>query len=164
MPQVPGRPPPPTGWRRRLARLPVFLFRVGLGPLFGRRLLVLHHRGRVTGLDRRVALEVVARGRHPVHWIVASGFGPRSDWYRNLLAEPKTVIQFGNRHHAVTARFLEPEEGALVMADYGRRHPRAARRICAFLRLPADGDRASLLAAGRAVPFVRLDDAGPPRP
>ena len=26
-------------------------------------------------------------------WIVASGFGPRAVWYRNLRAEPKTLIE-----------------------------------------------------------------------
>ncbi|NEE11427.1 nitroreductase family deazaflavin-dependent oxidoreductase, partial [Streptomyces sp. SID7499] len=41
-----SRPPLPRGWRRRLARLPIAFYRVGLGPVFGRRLLLLHHTGR----------------------------------------------------------------------------------------------------------------------
>ncbi|MFC8223157.1 nitroreductase family deazaflavin-dependent oxidoreductase [Streptomyces sp. NPDC057362] len=160
----PARPPVPTGWRRLAARAPILLFRAGLGPLLGRRFLLLHHVGRVSGSDRRVVLEVVAYEAPYRCWTVASGFGPRSDWYRNLRAQPKTVVQFGNRHHAVTAHFLTPDEGAAIMAHYGREHPRTARRLCGYLGLPADGTESALREAGRAIPFVRLkSDAHPPQ-
>ncbi|GAA2489603.1 hypothetical protein GCM10023100_06600 [Actinocorallia cavernae] len=96
-------------------------------------------------------------------WTIASGFGPEADWYRNLQAHPKTVVQVGSRHHAVTAHFPAPEAGADIMARYGRRHPRTARRLCAFMGLPADGSEAGLREAGRAIPFVRLETAIEPR-
>lgn len=156
---TPRRPRPPVGLRRTAARLPILLFRGGLGSLFGKRLLLLHHTGRNSGRDRRVVLEVVAYdsgGPHGRSWTIASGFGPKADWYRNLRQQPKTVIQFGNRHHAVTARFLPAEEGAGIMAEYARRHPGTARRLCAFMGLAVDGGEASFREAGRAIPFVRL--------
>ncbi|MFH0522023.1 nitroreductase family deazaflavin-dependent oxidoreductase [Streptomyces sp. M41] len=156
------RPQLPAGWRRLAARLPILLFRAGLGPVFGKRLLLLHHTGRVTGLNRHVVLEVVRYEPSEGSWTVAAGFGPKADWYQNLRAQPKTVIQFGNRHHAVTARFLPAEEGGEEMARYARRHPATARRLCAFMGLPVDGGEgsggeASFRDAGRAIPFVRLD-------
>ncbi|MFR0355604.1 nitroreductase family deazaflavin-dependent oxidoreductase [Streptomyces sediminimaris] len=154
------RPRVPVGGRRLLARLPVVLFRAGLGWVFGRRLLLLHHTGRVTGLHRRVVLEAVEYEPADGSWIVASGSGPGADWYRNLRAEPKTVIEVGTRHHAVTAHFLTPDDGAGIMARHARRRPRAARRLCAFTGLPADGTESGYREAGRAVPFVRLE-AGP---
>ncbi|GAA5082550.1 nitroreductase family deazaflavin-dependent oxidoreductase [Streptomyces similanensis] len=150
------RPAPPTGWRGLAARLPVLVYRMGLGALFGERLLLLHHTGRVSGQDRRAVLEVLESDSRAGTWVVASGFGQRTAWYQNLLAEPQTVIQCGNRHHAVTAHFLNPEEGADIMARYARRHPRTARRLCAFLGLPADGAEDGFRDAGRAVPFVIL--------
>ncbi|MFE0803049.1 nitroreductase family deazaflavin-dependent oxidoreductase [Streptomyces sp. NPDC058812] len=163
---TPRRPRPPAGLRRAAARLPILLFRGGLGPLLGKRLLLLHHTGRISGRDRRVVLEVVSYddshgsddsgGPHGRSWTVASGFGPEADWYRNLRQQPKTVIQFGNRHHAVTAHFLPAEEGAGIMAEYARRHPGTARRLCAFMGLAVDGGEASFREAGRAIPFVRL--------
>ncbi|MFB7086562.1 nitroreductase family deazaflavin-dependent oxidoreductase [Streptomyces sp. NPDC056296] len=156
---TPHRPRPPAGLRRTAARLPILLFRGGLGPLFGKRLLLLHHTGRISGRDRRVVLEVVSYdSAEPGEstWTIASGFGPEADWYRNLRQQPKTVIQFGNRHHAVTAHFLPAEEGAGIMAEYARRHPGTARRLCAFMGLAVDGGEESFRAAGRAIPFVRL--------
>ncbi|MEU9731483.1 nitroreductase family deazaflavin-dependent oxidoreductase [Streptomyces sp. NPDC048002] len=156
---APRRPRPPSGWRRLALRAPIHLFRIGWGRLFGNRLLLLHHVGRVSDLDHRVVLEVVSRDPGDMSWIVASGYGPRADWYQNLRHQPKTVIQVGSRMHAVTAHFLAPEEGARIMADYALRHPRTARRLCAFMGLGTDGSEASFQAAGRSIPFVRLDDA-----
>lgn len=154
---TPRRPRRPAGWQRVPVRLPIIAFKAGLAPLFGKRLLLLHHTGRVSGLDRRPVLEVVAYDADRGSWTVAAGFGPASDWYQNLRRRPHTVIQFGNRHHAVTARFLPAESGAEILADHSRRHPRTARRPCAFMGLPSDGNEAALLAAGRTIPFVRLD-------
>lgn len=154
---TPNRPQLPVGWQRFAARLPIPLFRAGLGWLFGGRLLVLHHRGCVTGLNRQVVLEVVEHDPADGSWIVASGFGPKAAWYRNLRVQPKTVIQVGNRHHAVTAHFLTPGDGAEIMERYARRHPGTARRLCAFMGLPSDGSEAGFRDAGRAIPFVRLD-------
>ncbi|WP_327342330.1 nitroreductase family deazaflavin-dependent oxidoreductase [Streptomyces europaeiscabiei] len=161
---TPRLPQHPSGWRRFALRLPILLFRAGLGPVLGRRFLLLHHTGRVTGADRHVVLEVVARDPAGGSWTVASGFGPKADWYRNLRRRPQTVVQMGNRHYAVDARFLPPEEGAEVMAHYAVRHPRFARRLCAFMGLTVDGSAASFREAGRTIPFVRLDAAGHHQP
>lgn len=156
---TPRRPRLPSGWRRLVLRLPILLYRAGLGPLFGKRLLLLHHTGRVSDLDHMTVLQVVSYDRAEPSWTVASGFGPRADWYVNVRAQPKTLIRFGNRPHAVTAHFLPPEDGAEIMADHARRHPRSARRLCAFMDLPVDGGEASFREAGHAIPFVRLEAA-----
>lgn len=155
----PRRPQLPRGWRRCLARLPIALYRVGLGPLFGKRLLLLHHTGRSSGLDRRVVLEVVAHDRDRGTWTLASGFGPKSAWYQNLRKTPQATIQLGNRHYAVTARFLAVDEGAWIMARYATAHPRAARRLCALMGFDIDGSETSFRRVGHHIPFVRLESA-----
>ncbi|WP_155055629.1 nitroreductase family deazaflavin-dependent oxidoreductase [Streptomyces blattellae] len=156
---TPRRPQLPTGWRRLAVRLPIPLYRAGLGSLFGKRLLLLHHLGRVSGLDRMVVVEVVSHDPTGASWTVASGFGPKADWYQNLREQPQTVIRFGNRPYAVTAHFVPPEEGAEIMAEYAQRHPRTARRLCAYTGLPVDRGEESYREAGRDIPFVRLDAA-----
>ncbi|MEU0162247.1 nitroreductase family deazaflavin-dependent oxidoreductase [Streptomyces sp. NPDC006261] len=156
----PRRPRLPRGWRRRLARLPIAFYRVGLGPALGRRLLLLRHTGRHSGLDRYAVLAVVAHDPERGTWILASGFGPAAAWYRNLQAAPKTTIQVGNRHYAVTAHFPSADEGGELMARYARSHPRAVRRLCAFMKVQVpDGSPHSYRPAGLRIPFVRLEAA-----
>ncbi|MEV8316454.1 nitroreductase family deazaflavin-dependent oxidoreductase [Streptomyces sp. NPDC059900] len=163
---VPGRPPLPTGWRRFLFRLPIWLCRARLGALLGRRFLLLEHVGRTSGQLRRVVIEVVARD-DPAgpSWTVASGFGPKSAWYRNLQVTPRTTIQVGARRHEVLARFLSPREGGELMARYAVRHPRVARRLTAFMGFEVkDGSAQEFRRVGAAIPFVRFEPAAPTAP
>ncbi|MBT2429294.1 nitroreductase family deazaflavin-dependent oxidoreductase [Streptomyces sp. ISL-112] len=127
-------------------------YRAGLGPALGRRLLLLRHTGQHSGLDRYAVLAVVAHDPDQGTWILASGFGPTAAWCRNLQAAPKTSIQVGNRHYAVTAHFPSADEGSELMARYTRYHPRAARRLCAFMgvRVP-DGSPHSYRQVGLLV-------------
>ncbi|MFC8586502.1 nitroreductase family deazaflavin-dependent oxidoreductase [Streptomyces sp. NPDC057217] len=157
MHHAPQRPGVPTGWQRRLLRLPVHLFRAGLGPLFGGRLLLLIHTGRKSGRSQEVVLEVVARDPARQTWTIASGFGPDAQWYRNLRRTPQATIQPGRRYRAVTARFPTPEEGGEIMVGYALRRPRAARALCRFMGFPVDGGTAAYRAVGERIPFVRLE-------
>ena len=142
-----------------MARLPIRLYRAGLGPLLGKRVLLLHHTGRLTGLRRQVVLEVVAHEQDGdrLSWTIASGFGPAAAWYQNLRHSPRTTIQCGNRRYAATAHFLSPEDGGAIMARYAPEHPRLARRLCSFMGFEVDGSEAAYRQAGRRIPFVRLE-------
>ncbi|MCX4771405.1 nitroreductase family deazaflavin-dependent oxidoreductase [Streptomyces sp. NBC_01285] len=156
----PRHPAPPTGWRRTAVRLPVHMFRAGLGPLFRGRLLLLVHTGRTSGQPRRTAVEVVESatvdGRRS--WTVASGFGPAADWYANLKRTPQATVQVGRRFHAVTAADLPVEEGGELMVRYAPRHPRIARRLCSYLGFAVDGSAEGYRAVGESIAFVRLTE------
>lgn len=156
------RPKPPTGWKRLAARLPIHLYRIGLGPLFGKRLLLLIHTGRISGVTHEVVIEVVEHDSRSQAWTVASGFGPQAQWYQNLRHTPQVTIKVGRRYHAVTAHFLSVEEGARIMARYAAVHPRMAGRLCAYMGFTVDGTSESFSGAGEQIPFVRLE-SGPIR-
>lgn len=163
---VPGRPPLPSGWRRALFRLPVRLYRARLGRLLGQRFLLLEHVGRKSGRLRSAVVEVVARDDPSgPSWTVASGFGPRAAWYRNLQVTPQVTIQVGARRHDVVAHFLSSAEGGELMARYAVRHPRVARRLAAFMGFEtADGSAEHYRKVGESIPFVRFEptDRGGP--
>ena len=79
---------PPSGVSRALFRAPIYLYRLGLGWLFGKRILLLNHIGRVSGTQRQVILEVVEHDPTDGSFVVASGWGPTAAWYRNILHTP----------------------------------------------------------------------------
>ncbi|MFC0313923.1 nitroreductase family deazaflavin-dependent oxidoreductase [Gordonia phosphorivorans] len=110
---------------RWFVRAPIPLFRAGLGFLFGGRLLLLQHTGRTSGEPRYVALEKVDRpAKNRI--IIASGFGEKSQWYRNLQADPRCRVWIGfTRHRPATARTLSPAESTDVLERYRRAHPKA---------------------------------------
>ncbi len=119
--------------------------------------MLLVHTGRVSGEPRQVVLEVVERDRTTGAVSVASGFGPQADWYRNVLANPEVTFQVGRHGYDGVARPLSSDEGARLMARYAPQHPRAARRLSAFMGFEVDGSVEDYRAVGERIPFVRLE-------
>jgi deazaflavin-dependent oxidoreductase (nitroreductase family) len=110
---------------RALVRAPIWLYRARLGFLFGSRMLMLEHTGRTTGARRLVVLEVVGQPA-PGTFIVASGFGERAQWLRNVMANPRVRVSVaGHGPRAATARRLPSAEADAMLADYTSRPPRA---------------------------------------
>lgn len=104
-----------------LFRFPVYLYSCGFGWLFGKRLLLLAHIGRRTGLRRRTVLEVVDYREGP-EVVVANGFGRDSDWVRNIEARPGEEVTVGSHHFVASHRFLGEEEAMRVIEGYERRN------------------------------------------
>jgi deazaflavin-dependent oxidoreductase (nitroreductase family) len=148
---------PPSGVSRALFRAPIYLYRLGLGWLFGRRILLLNHIGRVSGTQRQVVLEVVEHDRTDGSFVVASGWGPTAAWYRNILQTPQVSVQVGRRTIPVTAVPLTAEQGAEIFARYAARHRAAATYLLPRLMgFSVDGSQADFRAVGQRMPFVRL--------
>ncbi len=84
---------------RLLLRLPLFLYRIGLGHLLDAIfIMILTTRGRQSGKARHTAIEY---RRHGSKIYVLSGWGTQPDWFKNLLADPLATIQLG--HHTFSA-------------------------------------------------------------
>lgn len=140
---------------RRLTRAPIWLYRARLGGLLGDRLLMLEHIGRHTGARRHVVLEVLeARGNPADRYIVASGFGDRAQWFRNVTADPRVRVYAGGRAPApATARVLDQREADRVLGDYIRRHPRTWEQFSAVLERTLG---TPVSATDTALPMVEL--------
>ena len=141
---------------RPLARAPIAIFRLGLGGVFGGHLLMLDHRGRRTGAIRHVVLETVAR-EGPTH-LVVSGYGRKSQWLRNITADPRVRLWSGwGRGRSARAEILTPTEGRAVLEDYRRRHPKRARALTSLLNVGALApDEPLPTDAGERLPVVRI--------
>lgn len=114
---------------RWMVRAPIYCYRAGLGFLFGTRLLMLEHIGRVSGARRYVVLEVVERPS-PDRYIIVSGFGRTAQWYRNVRAHPEVRVSCGIRRRVpATAIPLSDDESAAALARYAQAHPRAWRNL-----------------------------------
>ncbi len=146
----------PRGLLRWLARLPITLYRLRLGWLFGRRFLLLHHVGRKTGLPRRVVLEVVEHDPLSGSYVVAAAWGPRADWLRNLEAHPQASIEVGLRRVEVVAQRLDQEQAERVFREYARRYPFALRILSRVMGYQVRGTQEDIRQLAALVPLVRL--------
>lgn len=151
----------PHGPTRFLARLPIALYRLRLGWILGRRFLLLIHTGRVTGLPRQTVLEVVRHDPTSDAYFVASAWGGRSDWFRNVTQTPLVEIVVGRRRQPAIAAPLSLEETARELSDYGRRHPSTLRALARMLGQHPNGTRESYQELARHMPIVALRPAPP---
>lgn len=137
---------PPTGLQRWFFRFPIVFYRLHLGWLLGGRFLLINHIGRKTGQPRQTVVEVVSHDQESDIYYVASGWGYKSNWYRNLMAHPNATIQVGRRKLTVHAENAAPETGARVLQDYRERHPFAANQLGGLMGLDIGEANASELA------------------
>jgi len=99
-------------------RFMVFMWRLGLGswvnmwPQGSGQIMVITHTGRKTGLRRRT----------PVNYALVdgelyctAGFGPRTDWYRNILANPQVEVWLPDGWWAGVAEDITGDERALSL-------------------------------------------------
>ncbi|OYN77569.1 nitroreductase family deazaflavin-dependent oxidoreductase [Mycolicibacterium sphagni] len=151
------KPQPPTALSRFAYRLPIYIYRLGLGRLFGTRIMLLNHTGRVSGKRRQAVLEVVEHDRADGSYVVASGWGAAAAWYRNVLQTPEVSIQVGRKTMPMVALPLTEEEGAEVFARYSARHRVAAKLLLPrVLGFSVDGSEADFGEVGRRMPFIRF--------
>ncbi|WP_420643327.1 nitroreductase family deazaflavin-dependent oxidoreductase [Candidatus Leptofilum sp.] len=141
---------PVTGLRK-------FFYRIGLGGLMGKRFLLLNHIGRKSGKPRQTVLEVVNYQKATDTFFIASGFGKKSDWYLNILAQPQVDIQIGWRKLAVTAVPLTPHQSGEAMVDYARRHPTAAKNLGKLIGYNASTEADYRNLGHNFLPFIALE-------
>jgi deazaflavin-dependent oxidoreductase (nitroreductase family) len=108
---------------RAFLALPIFLYRIGLGPLLNlAHIMVLIPRGRRTGRPRPVAIEY---RQHGSKLYIISIWGERPQWYRNLCANPIVTIWRGRSRYTARAYRVEDRDEAIrVLYLFRKRAPR----------------------------------------
>lgn len=139
--------------RRLLFRAPVWLWRLGLGPLIGDLFLILTTTGRKSGQSRRSALEYhYLRGT----LYVVSVFGERAAWYKNILADPRVTVQTSHATQSMrAAHVIDDDELLEVYELFKRRDPPVTNW---YLRSLGVGDEADdILAKKDRIHVLRFD-------
>jgi deazaflavin-dependent oxidoreductase (nitroreductase family) len=144
--------------RRAINRAPIMLYRLGLGPLIGRLVMIMSTTGRRSGLTRRTALEYHICGGLIY---VMSGYGARPDWYQNMLADPRVTLQIGGEVRHARGRRVSDELELHAAYDCFEHSPglRAMARL-----LGVELTRESFLANRERFYLVTFDPTDEPTP
>jgi deazaflavin-dependent oxidoreductase (nitroreductase family) len=145
-----------------MLRLPRLLYFGPLAELMRSRcVLLLTTRGRRSGQPRRtpVSFMPLADGRY----VVFSGWGIHSNWYRNIRADPRVRITVGRRQMNATAKLVEdPEQRRGLMLRMASRSsgcgpPRPVRPLLKLTRVfDYQGEIDMAVAAGGTLPVVEI--------
>ena len=77
-------------WRNWAFKSPLILWRMGLGPVMGHIFSLITVKGRRSGLPRHVLTEYLRDGDS---LYVFCAYGAKSQWYKNLMADPHATVQ-----------------------------------------------------------------------
>ena len=139
----------------KLFKIPLFFYKLGLGPLIAKRILILTTSGRKTGLARKTPLEYVYDPQGNIYTLSA-GWGGTSDWFRNLLANPSAHIQIGKQGYACRAEVLPAEAVIAELKVYTQRNPFARSMFSRWIGQPFDDSEESYQKVADFMPMVEL--------
>ncbi|PLW66857.1 hypothetical protein [Pseudohalioglobus lutimaris] len=91
-----GEPVPPKGIKLKLFRAPIYLYHLKLGFLLGERFIHLQHWGRVSGELKETVIEVIDQDKANGRIYSASGFGEKSQWFKNISKNSEVLITLKN--------------------------------------------------------------------
>jgi deazaflavin-dependent oxidoreductase (nitroreductase family) len=151
---VPHDRPGPV-WRV-IFKQPIRLYKLGLGWLIGKRVLLLHTTGRKTGKHRITPLEYSYDPAADVYTVMA-GWSGKTDWYRNACANPHVYVQVGRRAFHAVARPVSREGVAEMLAEMVQINPRALRMFARWSDEPVDGSMDSLRKIAIHFPALTLE-------
>jgi deazaflavin-dependent oxidoreductase (nitroreductase family) len=134
---------------------PQVAYALGLGPLIGRKILLLTTIGRKSGLPRVTPLQYEEIGGC---YYLGSALGTESDWYKNILANPKVEVLAGRKKFKGVVE-ASTDIGRLVEFIQYRleRNPRILGAILKMHGMPAKPSREQLAeySKGRALVVIR---------
>ncbi len=143
----------------RLIKLPPrLLYALGLGPIYGRLVLLLTTTGRKSGLRRVTPLQY-----EEVDGVIyiASAKGQKADWFRNIVADPHVEIRVKSRHfRGIAEPITDPVRIADFMEIRLKRHPRMIGAMIRAEGLPPNPTRAQWeeFSANKAVVAIRPEE------
>ncbi|MEW5812648.1 MAG: nitroreductase family deazaflavin-dependent oxidoreductase [Actinomycetota bacterium] len=111
--------------------------RGNVGGVFANQpLLILHHVGAKTGIERLSPLATLVDDGRIFIFASKGGSDTHPDWYRNLLANPQVTVELGTEVFPATATAITGEERDEIYAEQSSLHPQfegyqrnSARRI-----------------------------------
>lgn len=122
----------------------VRFYRLGLGVLVGKMILLLTTSGRRSGLPRTTPLQYEKEGDS---FVVVSSKGSRADWVRNLKADPNVGVEVRRQKIRCKAELVEDPETICNFLELRlEKHPLMIGAILRSEGLPSKPGRDALLA------------------
>ena len=106
---------------------PQFIYAIGLGPIYGRMVLLLTTTGRISGLPRVTPLQYEEIDGEI---IIGSARGINADWFKNIQADPQVKVQVRSRKFTGIG---EPVTDTSRIADFLEYRLRKNPRMIGFI-------------------------------
>lgn len=151
-----GEPSPPKGLKLKIFRAPLYVYRFKLGFLFGERFIHLKHWGRVSGSLKETVVEVIDQDKSNNKVYSASGFGEKSQWFKNISKNNNVFVTLRNTEYKAVARVLSENEGTDVLLRYVKAHPKSIKGVARLSGYEMDGSNQDIREFGKIIKIVEF--------
>ena len=139
---------------RLLKYPPRLVYALGLGPIYGRMVLLLTTTGRKSGLKRVTPLQYEQINGEIY---IGSARGVKADWFRNIQADPHIEVRVkSSRFKGVAEPITDPERIADFLEIRLQRHPRMVGGMLRAEGLPSNPSHTQLAAHAENKAMVRI--------
>ncbi len=151
---------PHRDWQKLAFRAPMLLWRMGLGPIVGRLIMVITTTGNKSKLPRHNMAEYYTlEGRK----YTVCAYGEKAAWYKNIKADPRVTVQTaGGAQNMRAVRVTDDQELNQVVDLFMRRNAVLTTRYLESLGIKAD--RSDMLAKKDRLYLLRFDPTTEPTP
>ncbi len=139
---------------------PLYAWRLGLGPVMGRYIMLITQINHKTGNPCKNSLEYFE-----INGIkyIANVFGVQSQWYRNILANPRVTIQSSDGTEQMVAVPISQDDEFINCVEWLRnRNPKYANHFVS--KIKPQSNRKDLLKYKEELIFLRFDPTSEPTP
>ena len=143
-------------------RMPLRAYRHDAGWLLGRVFVEFTHIGRTSGKRYDAVAMVLHHDESSGEVVICAGWGPDTDWYRNLRVHPAAQVRLGRDTFVPIQRFLTVEEAFEVVKQFRAAHPHRVRLITRILGWGDLDDDEGVRDFIRGHPFVAFRPARRP--
>ncbi len=134
-------------------KTPILFYRLGLGGLMAKRIIILVTKGRRSGKQRLTPLEYGFNEQKGAYFLM-SGWSGKSDWYMNARACPQVELWVGRKKLAGKAVPATNYEVLVEMERVIRVSPQVMKTLSGYSGVAYDGTPESLRRMVEAFPSV----------
>jgi deazaflavin-dependent oxidoreductase (nitroreductase family) len=124
---------------------------------------MLVHAGRTTGRPHAMTAMVLRYDAVTHEAVICSGWGPGTDWMRNIRARPALEVRIGRESFRPQHRFLSEDESVDVCLEFCLRHPGRLRIVRPLFGWDLRSEQA-VREFVRTHPFVAFRPVSDPAP
>jgi deazaflavin-dependent oxidoreductase (nitroreductase family) len=151
-----GEPSPPKGLKLKLFRAPIYIYRFGVGFILGERFIRLKHWGRVSGNLNETVIEVIDQDKPSGKVYSASGFGEKSQWFKNIILNENVYITIKSKEYKAKARVVSEEEAEDILLRYAESHPKSIKGVARLSGYEMDGSQQDVIEFSKIIKIIEF--------
>lgn len=116
----------------------------------------MKHWGRISGRLNETVIEVIERDTAGGTLCCASGYGAKSQWFKNITTNPNVFVTLKNIEYEAMARILTEQEATSMLVRYASAHPKAIKAVAKLSGYEMDGTESDVIEFSKVIKIIEF--------